>query len=149
VLGDSIMVVWGGYGCVSSSDCTANVYHGDGGRYDITSNTWLSPPSVTADTPSARSRHSMITTRAGVFSVAVSMVVWGGFNGSVPLGDGSAYDLAMDTWRKVSEIGAPTPRYWHTAVWAGDASSGKMIVWGGLGASGAEATGGVYRPACP
>ena len=40
---------------------------------------------------------------------------------------GGAYNPATDSWRIISNDGAPTPRTWTTAVWTGN----EMITWGG------------------
>ena len=46
-------------------------------------------------------------------------------------------------WRATSEVGAPSGRTYHTAVYAG----AKMIVWGGVGDSSSYLdTGGIYDP---
>jgi hypothetical protein len=80
----------------------------------------------------------------GVWSGS-QMVVWGGQNDSVPLGDGGRYDPSTDTWTPTSATGAPDPRYNFTGIWTGD----DMIVWGGSGdLSGSDDhfTGGRYDP---
>src|SRR4029077_5666956 len=45
-----------------------------------------------------------------------------------------------DTWTATAFT--PTARYHHTVVWSGS----EMIVWGGIGASLSENTGGRYNP---
>jgi hypothetical protein len=54
---------------------------------------------------------------------------------------------APDTWVATSIAGAPSPRFWHTAVWTGN----QMVVWGGLRIDGdlyyLMDTGGRYDPA--
>lgn len=67
-------------------------------------------------------------------------MVWDGMGGGLE-NTGGRYDPAMDSWTATSAMGAPSPRFNHTAVWTG----GAMIVWGGMGGSGALDTGGVYR----
>ncbi len=58
------------------------------------------------------------------------MIVWGGtvgFNGAITNG-GGRYDPVTDSWpRTTSQVGAPSPRLAHSAVWTGS----KMIIWGG------------------
>ena len=39
----------------------------------------------------------------------------------------TGYNPILDTWQPTSTIGAPSPRVYHRAVWAGSS----MIVWGG------------------
>jgi N-acetylneuraminic acid mutarotase len=113
----SEMIVWGGLGI----GFTVNT----GGRLNATTGTW-SATSTAADAPSPRFRHSAVWTDK-------EMIVWGG--GAPPagggnltlLGDGARYDPVANTWTPISNIGAPTPRVDHTAVWTGK----EMIVWGG------------------
>jgi hypothetical protein len=70
------------------------------------------------------------------------MIVWGGY---FPLANtGGVYDPSTDTWTPTSLANAPTPRYWHTAVWTGS----RMIAWGGRIGNTYEAYGGgAYDPA--
>jgi hypothetical protein len=58
------------------------------------------------------------------------MIVWGGY-GDGNLNDGGRYDPAGNSWAAVSTSSAPSPRYYHTAVWTGS----EMIVWGGYDGS--------------
>jgi hypothetical protein len=68
-----------------------------------------------------------------------------------PYGDGARYDPAEDTWRAVTNEGAPSSRALAGAVWTGD----EMIVWGGAGCSTPDcwgtrhslSDGARYRPA--
>ncbi len=53
------------------------------------------------------------------------------------------FDCTSDKWRAVSEINAPSPRYFHSAVWTGN----KMIVWGGTtNQTSGLGSGGIYDP---
>jgi N-acetylneuraminic acid mutarotase len=58
------------------------------------------------------------------------MIVWGGtvgFDGAIT-NDGACYDPVSNTWtRTTSQVGAPSPRIAHSAVWTGS----RMLVWGG------------------
>src|SRR5437773_8209596 len=47
------------------------------------------------------------------------MIVWGGGSQSVWLGDGGIYNLESNTWRVISQNGAPSPRWFHSAVATG------------------------------
>lgn len=60
------------------------------------------------------------------------------------LGVSHVHDASCLSWKPVSMVGAPSPRYRHTAVWTGS----KMIVWGGTvtGTPDVTETGGVYDP---
>lgn len=71
-------------------------------------------------------------------------LVWGGNNSSGMTNAGYSYDPQSDTWTPMTTVGAPSPRYYATAVWTGT----EMIVWGGWGGggSGALADGGRYDP---
>lgn len=116
-------LVWGGSGaCGGSAAC------GDGAAYDAGSDRWS--PLGSAGAPSARYLHTAVWT-------GQRMLVWGGIGGGgaagcgpkagAPCGDGAAYDPAGDTWAALPQVGAPSPRGWHGAVWTGS----EMIVWGG------------------
>lgn len=50
-----------------------------------------------------------------------------------------------DAWEPTSTVDAPTPRTRHVAVW--DTAGNRMIVWGGNGPGGMQASGGMYDPA--
>lgn len=117
-------VVWGGH---LSTDLDT------GGIYDPVADTWTAT-SLTGS-PSPRQDH------AAAF-LAGQMVIWGGLQvgTSTPaLADGGRLDLATGAWSPTSLVGAPSARFFHSAV-----STGKeMIVWGGqIGG----ATGGRYDP---
>ena len=89
-----------------------------GGRYNPTSNSWSSV--TTSSAPAVRYWHTAVW-------IGSQMIVWGGSNGSIALGDGSHYNPASDSWSAATASNAPAARYLHTAVWT---DSG-MIVWGG------------------
>ncbi len=124
----SQMVVWGGtdgagYGLLT------------GGRYDAASDSWT-PVSV-HDAPESGAGNTTIWTGS-------HMVVWGGGErlAGFPVATGGRYDPATNDWSHTSLVGVPTPRYNHTAVWAGT----HMIVWGGTGFAGFTNEGGRYDP---
>ena len=73
------------------------------------------------DVPTTRLGHSAIWT-------GTRMIVWGGFNRTTALGNGSLYDPATDSWTSMSGVNAPEPRLDYSAVWTGQ----EFIVWGGL-----------------
>jgi hypothetical protein len=80
------------------------------------------------------------------------MIVWGGFRyyweivgGDLYclaeiLSDGARYDPDSDQWSPITNVGAPSARRWHAAVWTGS----EMIVWGGRTDTN---DGGIYDPA--
>jgi hypothetical protein len=94
-------------------------------------------PTGVAACPAARTDHSAVWTGS-------RMVVWGGRAPFVEgeMNTGGRYDPATDSWSATSLVGAPTPRYRHTAVW----TNSEMIVWGGH-PGGVEENGGRYDPA--
>ena len=90
------------------------------------------------DVPDPRRLASAVWTGA-------EMIVWGGFNSSIPLQSGGRYDPVIDDWQPTSRArGAPSARYYHTAVWTGS----EMIVWGGATTPGGgfTNTGARYDP---
>ncbi len=125
----SRMIVWGGS---RYDDATqTNVRLNSGGRYDPLSDSWS--PTTLAGAPSPRSTHSAVWTGS-------LMVVWGGYDGSAPLGTGALYDPVNDSWTDTPTAGAPEARYGHSAVWTGS----QMIVWGGRTAATRVNTGASY-----
>ncbi len=81
-----------------------------------TTGTWIVASTVGA--PSARVNHTVVWT-------GTEYIVWGGaelgdFGASLDdLGDGARYNPASDTWLPVSDVGAPSARGAHKAVWTG------------------------------
>ena len=129
------MIVWGG-----SIPPGANPTN-TGARYDPQTDTWT-PTSTGLDCPTPRAFASTAVVWTGK-----EMVVWGGGAGPgaiTPVGDGGAYDPDTDSWRKISQTGAPPARSLHTAVWTGK----EMIVWGGSNNGGGSNlnSGGHYNP---
>ena len=104
----SEMIVWGGFSLRS------------GGRYNPVTDTWQ--PTSVDGAPAGRTDASAVWTGS-------EMIIWGGnaWPSGLALADGARYSPATDTWLPTSLSNAPTPRYFHTAVWTGT----RMIVWGG------------------
>lgn len=126
----SRMLVWGGsdYGGPGISA---------GAQFDPVASAWSDI--ATVNQPSGRKDHTAIWTGS-------EMIVWGGLNGSYsPIyGDGARYNPVIDSWQRMSMVGAPSARYAHTAVWTGT----EMIIWGGVGATGGILSDGArYNPA--
>lgn len=94
-------------------------------------------PLSTEQAPTARKLHSVVWT-------GKEMIVWGGLidGAGNATGDGAAYDPATDSWRALSNQGAPAARHSHQAVWTGS----HMLVWGGYKKGGYAKDGGVYDP---
>jgi hypothetical protein len=110
------MIVWGGNAGGSAL--------GDGAIFDPScpgSDCWIAMSSVNAPSP-----------RYGAAAVWTGsrLVVWGGTtNGSDSLDDGAMYDPITDTWMTLSALGAPSAR--RDALAAYDASTQRLMVWGG------------------
>ena len=125
------MIVWGGI--------TAAGYTNTGGIYDPVTNTWTATDNSGPEAPSARTDHTAIWT-------GTKMIVWGGTTAAGYTKTGGIYDPVTNTWTETRTTGpaVPSARSLHTAIWTGT----KMIVWGGIIATGAEYTntGGVYTP---
>ncbi len=124
----SKMIVWGGQGASGTTDT--------GGVYDPVANVWTA--TNTTGAPSARQFHRGVWTGSRV-------IVWGGNEsfGGANLDTGGVYDAVAGTWSATTTVGAPTARWFHTAVWTGS----QMVVWGGSTGwdpSTAFDTGGIY-----
>lgn len=125
----SRMIIWGGWDGTNS--------FGDGSAYDPVTDMWNTLNPVGA--PSPRWGHTVIWAGAPINR----MIVWGGTHGVVYYNDGRVYNPLTNSWMPMSTIGAPSPRYLHTAVWTGT----EMIVWGGFPpASGQTGDGARYNP---
>jgi N-acetylneuraminic acid mutarotase len=120
------MIVWGG------------IDLNTGGKYNPDTDTWTATSTINA--PSGRSFHTAVWT-------GTEMVVWGGYdtnvNGLHALNTGGKYNPSTDSWINTSITNAPSPRYFHTAVW----TSTEMIVWGGTDLNSNFNSGGRYDPA--
>lgn len=108
-----------------------------GGAYDPTEDVWR--PLATTGAPSFRIWHTAVWT-------GTEMIVWGGTqraSGSYEaFADGARYRPEVDEWVSVTSVGAPSPRYFHSAVWIGD----EMFLFGGIANSSAINDGGRYDP---
>ena len=124
------MIVWGGL-----TGANMNEYLNTGGRYNPTTNTWT--PTSEINAPSSRAFHTAVWTGS-------EMIVWGGLSGfgGLKFSDGGRYNPTSDSWSAVTTTGAPSGRYWHTAVWTGS----EMIVWGGWNGISNFNDGGRYNP---
>lgn len=124
------MIVWGGQ--IDTYETPTNT----GGIYDPVEDAWAY--TNTTGAPSARSgRYSAVWT-------GDEMIVWGGNKGGgVYDNTGAIYNVATDTWRPISSVGAPSARNAYTLLWTGS----KVIVWGGATANGLTNTGAIYDPA--
>lgn len=125
------MIVWGGHGLQGDLNT--------GGQLVFKTSPTPAPlewKAVSAlNAPAARSDH-------GAVMAGGRMIVWGGRNGSTPLGDGGSYDPANDTWQPLPTASAPSPRYGHTVLWTGQ----ELLVLGGQTAAGPTNDGAAYDP---
>ena len=72
------------------------------------------------------------------------VIFWGvQTSGGIFLTTGRRYDPATDTWKPMTNTGAPSQRTGYTSVWNGR----EMIIWGGSAAGVRVNTGGRYDPA--
>ena len=121
----SELIVWGG---AVASLPSSGLWSNAGYRYDPVSDSW-STLRIDGSTPSPRAYHSAVWT-------GDAMIIWGGESWDesadppffTALGDGGRYDPVADRWFAVPDVGAPSPRLEHAAVWTGT----EMVVWGGL-----------------
>lgn len=97
--------------------------------------TWAALP--TEGAPAGRYLHTAVWT-------GKAMIVWGGRVAGMPqvVASGGLYDPQARTWKPTSTIGAPSPRYLHSAVWTGS----KMLIWGGYGDAALAPDGAAYDP---
>jgi hypothetical protein len=125
---DRYTMIWAGHEAI--------VWAGEGGAYDPSTDTWRTLASDGA--PTDRAWHTATWT-------GTEMIIWGGSGRAAGFGlaDGARYDPSLDTWRRMTDDGAPSQRYSHTAVWTGS----EMIVWGGFDSYLPVAGGGRYDPA--
>jgi hypothetical protein len=99
----------------------------DGGIYNVETNAWISIQGEGA--PSPRIKPSVF------FVSDYEVLVWGGLGKTnlgydVALGDGAIYNIRNHSWRPMSQILAPSPRFAHAAVWSGG-NSPEFVVLGG------------------
>ena len=108
------MIIWGGR--------NGSTYYNTGARYNPVSNKWTAVTTVTP--PSARANHAAVW----FHTIANTMLVWGGLNGSTYYADGARYDPSSG-WQSAPSSNAPSARANHTAIWATEAA--EAIIWGG------------------
>lgn len=124
------LILWGGSGASGSLNTGAQLLFSDNSH----PSEWRTISTTSA--PSARIAHSIVWT-------GQNAILWGGQSSGGFLGDGAAYNPALDTWQAVSSTQAPSARGSHGAVWTGS----EMLIIGGDSASGALATCSAYSPA--
>jgi hypothetical protein len=110
------LCVWGGFNGKS--------YLNDGACYNLKKRKWSEIKQKLTITP--RANHSAITTESG-------LCIWGGIGWdnakgeNIPLNSGACYNVENASWKGMTTINAPTPRFNHTAIWTGNS----MCIWGG------------------
>jgi len=130
----SKMIVFGG---TSNGGTTGSL--NSGAIYDPSANSWTTLSLTNA--PSRRFYHSSVWTGS-------KMLVFGGVTSGLfgsAVNTGASFDPSTNTWTTLSTTGAPSSRYYHTAVWTGL----KMVTFGGISTSGSGSyfnTGGIYDP---
>ncbi len=126
------MYVWGG---------NDGAYQNTGDYYNYANNVWgavLAMPMAQAPIV-GRQEHTAVVVPNG------RMIVWGGYNGGY-LGDGAILETTLNSWNVTpmpTAPAAPSAREYHTAVVT---NQNKMLVWGGLTASGYTNTGAQLDP---
>ncbi|MFO0610349.1 MAG: hypothetical protein U0324_44730 [Polyangiales bacterium] len=126
--------VWGGFDDLG-------VLPADGARYDPAGDRWRPVDRAGAPTPRSDT--------AGVWTGA-EVLFWGGagvdqpgpFPTPVPAMGGGRYRPDVDRWMPLDDLGAPSPRFDHGAVWTGE----ELVVWGGAGALGTLVSGARFAP---
>jgi N-acetylneuraminic acid mutarotase len=126
----SEMFVWGGV-----RNFISTTYHNTGGRYNPTTDSWVS--FSTSNAPTARAQH--VAAWSGT-----EYVLFGGRNANTIMNTGGRYNPLTDTWRATSTVNAPAPVTQHTGVWTGN----ELLVWGGFVNTGllATAANAFYEP---
>ena len=117
------VIVWGGR--IDASRGVGFDAAPDAAAYNPSTDTWRLISVEGA--PSGRSDFDMAWT-------GTEVIVWGGLDvtsdrdPAPALGDGALYDPAADSWRPMSNEGAPSPRVWFVSAWTGQ----EYVVWGGV-----------------
>ena len=137
VLAGSTMIVFGGYGYDPNCPCDTTLT--GGAQYNPTNNTWI--PLQDVFQPGPRYRHTAVVT---VGADPPRMIVWGGFDGTSSLGNGSVFTTTTLAWAAMNDP-SPAPRQLHTSVWIGGAVN-RMVTWGGDNNGVLLDSGGVYDP---
>ena len=116
------MLIWGGF--IERRDFPVNdtVAVGGGGLYRPATNSWRKMSSE--GDPGGRGDPVVVWTGS-------ELIVWGGRGhggrGEKLHGDGARFNPTTNEWTKMSEIGAPSPRYNSVGIWTGS----ELIVWSG------------------
>lgn len=127
------MFVWGGFGVDPMA--MPSMYLADGGVFDFQSSMWQVMVPV-GTPPTARTQATAVWT-------GMSMLIWGGTDGASVLGDGGRYRYVDGTWSPFKNP-QPAARSGHSAAWIKTPVGDRMMVWGGVGASGYLNSGAMF-----
>jgi hypothetical protein len=127
------MIIWGG---CAGDYCYSNNRTNSGGKYNPTTDTWTQPQGLPGNCPlNPRVWHTAVWT-------GTQMIVWGGYASGNYLNTGGAYDPIADSWKEISNYGAPSTGL-ALSVWTGK----EMIIWPmNLYYSKTPPKGGKYNP---
>lgn len=98
-------------------------YNGETWAYDVDANEWIRMD--IAMRPSARNGHDM-----AYDAESDRIVLFGGFDGTVALGDMWVYDLNTNTWENMRPAAGPPGRRLHAMAY--DAQSDLVVMFGGF-----------------
>ncbi len=124
------MLVWGGHEGDNDRPLA------NGGIYDPATDSWA--PMATLNAPPA-------THHAAAVWTGTELVVWGGqtvWNDASALNSGGVYNLATDTWRSMSTVGAPPAESRHTMAWTGS----EVLTFGRRGAASYDPAADTWSP---
>jgi hypothetical protein len=123
------VIIWGGSGVGGALNSGAELLFSSGAPSQ-----WVAMNSANA--PSPRLGHTAVWTGR-------VMIVWGGQNGGVALGDGAVFDPLANSWTPISLNNAPAARFNHSALWTGQ----EMLIMDGSDGSTELSSASAYNPA--
>lgn len=105
-------------------------------------------PTTSPWKPISTNSFKMFEARSGATAIwtGSEAIIWGGKTAAglatSYLADGIRYNPGLDTWDYINDIGAPSTRSGHTAIWTGT----YMIIWGGFNGTSFLNDGAMYNP---
>ncbi len=120
-VGDSEVLVWGGFSAAGYLDSGARFHSGTGN--------WAG---VAAVPPGFRGRDGHVAVSFGTRAL-----IWGGRDSQGRLNDGCLYDVSANSWTLLEVEDPPLARAGAVGVWAGD----RVLIWGGLPTTSGAGTG--------
>ena len=118
----------------TTGSCSDDHRGGESGAPQVSCAFDIWAPMTTTNAPAQRWGFSSVWTGEGSNSYNKKIVVWGGYNGTVPLNDGATYDPSVANGGSWTTLAAANPlpaRMFHSGIWTGS----KMFIWGGDGVS--------------